>query len=678
MGMTANETPKDAAGRLSSAMLNKGFMPHALHEYTNADGSTLYYRIRLKHPNGEKWIRPMCQNGSGFAIGEPKFPNGKPLYRLHGIANSTEPVFVCEGENTCDALDTIGIVATTSGGSSSADSADWAPLAGRKCIIWPDNDEAGARYAQAVADKLSASVLDVSKLGLSDKGDAVDWLAENPDATASDVLALPTVEPKSVWPDALPLRRDTPPPEPFPLDALGPLLSDTARCMADTLQCPDALAGQSVLAAATLAAQAHADVVIDGRVSPLSGYFVTVAESGERKSAVDSWALKPHEEHQRLLREQQVAEIASWKIEHAAWKRANDNAMAANKKKSREAIAAALREVGEPPSEPLDPMVMTSEPTYEGLVKLLARGLPTLGLFSDEGGRFLGGHAMSADNVLKTAAGLSGLWDAKAITRTRAGDGNIVLYGRRLSMHLMVQPNVAGMLFGDALLAGQGLLGRILAVCPTSTKGSRLYKPKDMRTEPAYRAYCIRMTSLLQREMPLREGSRQELSPKALPPSDEAKTNWIAFHNHVEEQQHPGGSLATISSLASKAAEHALRLAGVLAVVRDTDTQSITADDMRGGITLANFYLTEAGLLHEEATIDEELRTAERVLEWARKRSARFATETLYQNGPVEVRNKADAERVLRTLELHGLARQLPAGVEVDGKLRRNAWETRT
>ena len=33
-------------------------------------------------------------------------------------------------------------------------------------------------------------------------------------------------------------------------------------------------------------------------------------------------------------------------------------------------------------------MITTGEPTYEGLVKLLARGLPTLGLFSDEGGRF--------------------------------------------------------------------------------------------------------------------------------------------------------------------------------------------------------------------------------------------------------------------------------------------------
>ena len=367
----------------------------------------------------------------------------------------------------------IGIVATTSGGANSTHYADWTPLEGRECIVWPDNDDAGAAYAKVVADKTGARVIDVAALQLPEKGDAVDWLSANPDATAKDVLNLAMLRPESEWPDALPLRRATPPLEPFPMDALGPLLSDTAACMVDILQCPKALAGQSVLAAATLAAQAHANVSIDGRLIPLSNYFVTIAESGERKSAVDSWALKPHEEHQRILRERQAEETALWKMEHAAWKLSRDSAMNSNKKKSREEIKAALVEVGEPLPEPLEPMLTTSEPTYEGLVKFLARGLPTLGLFSDEGGRFLGGYAMSADNVLKTAAGLSGLWDAKPISRTRAGDGNTVLYGRRLSMHLMVQPNVAGMLFGDTLLTGQGLLGRILAVHPISTKGSR-------------------------------------------------------------------------------------------------------------------------------------------------------------------------------------------------------------
>ena len=72
------------------------------------------------------------------------------------------------------------------------------------------------------------------------------------------------------------------------------------------------------------------------------------------------------------------------------------------------------------------------EPTYEGLVKALDTGWPSMGIFSDEGGRFLGGHGMNSENQLKTISGLSKMWDGKAITRTRAGDGSHKIYGRRL------------------------------------------------------------------------------------------------------------------------------------------------------------------------------------------------------------------------------------------------------
>ena len=67
------------------------------------------------------------------------------------------------------------------------------------------------------------------------------------------------------------------------------------------------------------------------------------------------------------------------------------------------------------PEPPIEPLIIVEEPTYEGLVKYLARGQPSVGLFSDEGGRFVGGNAMNRDNLLKTLAGLSSLWDAKPI-----------------------------------------------------------------------------------------------------------------------------------------------------------------------------------------------------------------------------------------------------------------------
>jgi hypothetical protein len=49
--------------------------------------------------------------------------------------------------------------------------------------------------------------------------------------------------------------------------------------------------------------------------------------------------------------------------------------------------------------------------------------MPTLGLFHDDAGEFIGGHAMNKDNKMKTASGLSRLWDCGEFDRVRAGDG---------------------------------------------------------------------------------------------------------------------------------------------------------------------------------------------------------------------------------------------------------------
>jgi hypothetical protein len=89
-----------------------------------------------------------------------------------------------------------------------------------------------------------------------------------------------------------------------------------------------------------------------------------------------------------------------------------------------------------------------------------------MGLFSDEGGQFVGGNGMSVDNRLKTAAGLSGLWDGSPVKRVRVGDGAIA--GRRLSAYLMMQPDVSSIFLADPVLLHQGLHSRMLVAAPSS------------------------------------------------------------------------------------------------------------------------------------------------------------------------------------------------------------------
>jgi integrase len=56
-----------------------------------------------------------------------------------------------------------------------------------------------------------------------------------------------------------------------------------------------------------------------------------------------------------------------------------------------------------------------------------------------------------------------------------------VLYNRRVTLNLMVQPIVAVEMLSDPLLVGQGLLSRVLTVAPKSMMGSRIPKYVENR-----------------------------------------------------------------------------------------------------------------------------------------------------------------------------------------------------
>jgi putative DNA primase/helicase len=480
------------------------------------------------------------------------------------------------------------------------------------------------------------------------------------------------------WADKLPLRRELPPPDPFPIDALGSVLSAAARAFMEVIQAPDALCAQSLLGGAVLAVQAHADVVIDGRASPLSEYLVTIAETGERKSAADRTAQAPHAKRQRDLQRVYQEQIIDFEADHAAWRKAREEALSGKKNKTREAKRTALLELGPEPQGPIDAILTTEEPSYEGLVKALAVGWPSMGLFSDEGGRFLGGHGMNDENRLKTSAGLSKLWDGDPISRTRAGDGNFLLFGRRVCMHLMIQPVVSNLLFGSELLAGQGLLSRCLVAWPTSTIGRRPYREEELYAKPGMKTYFAQLMSILEAPLPLAEGSRNELAPRRLSISPSAKRVWIAFHDHIEALCRDGGELFAIRGLAAKAAEHAARRAGVLALVRNIQASAITGEDVEAGIEMTQFYLGEALRLFGAAVEAPDITLAEKALAWGISVGGQFPMSDLYQFGPYPISDKATAERILNLLREHGLARRLPKDTVLSGKPRRNAWEVRS
>lgn len=461
-----------------------------------------------------------------------------------------------------------------------------------------------------------------------------------------------------------PLVREMPDPDPFPVKALGSLLCAAAAGIQDKTQAPAAICAQSVLAAATLAVQAHRDVVLPtGQARPVSNDFVTIAATGERKSAVDGEALWPIRKREEALREKCEEDRPGYQNEFDAWKKARDRILK-DGKRDRAQTKAALDSLGAEPIGPLVPLLTCPEPTFQGLERLFASGHPSLGIFAGEGGSFIGGHGMAEENRLRTATGLSSLWDGDPLKRVRAGDGVVILPGRRLSVHLMMQPGVAAGLLADEAMADQGLLSRLLVTAPETTSGTRLWREPSPESDSAVRRYGARLLTILERPYPLSaSGKPNELAPALLPMSAAARRVWIAFADHIEKQVGPGGELEPVRGLANKAPEHAARLAAVLALVDDLNMPELPVEAMEAGIALVEHYLAEAMRLFSVPAVPENLKLAQKLLVWLQSFGADLVSlRDIYRDGPNAIRDKATAARSVAVLEDHGwLRRQGPA-----------------
>lgn len=187
--------------------LKNGYRPTGLHVYDNVKGKCLYIRIRLKHPNGKKWIRPfyLDQATQQWVLGEPIFEMGqKPLYHLSALSQQSDTdIWITEGEQKVELLEKYGFVATTSGGSTSTSTTDWEPLRNKPVVLWPDNDDSGTTWLNSITTTLQnlgciIRCVEIARLNLLEGGDVMDWVEAHPEVTKNDFLALPILVPTAV------------------------------------------------------------------------------------------------------------------------------------------------------------------------------------------------------------------------------------------------------------------------------------------------------------------------------------------------------------------------------------------------------------------------------------------------------------------------------------------------
>jgi hypothetical protein len=433
------------------------------------------------------------------------------------------------------------------------------------------------------------------------------------------------------------------------------------------------MACQSILSAASLAVQPHADVVIDGRRELLSLWAMTVGVSGERKSASDQLSLRRHREIERSELQRYERDRAEHEMDMAAFEAERRSV---TKKDAN--VRDELERLGEPPRPPLKPLMLVSTPTIEAVHIQLRDGLPSIGLFHDDAGEFLGGHSMSQDHRVKTAASMSKLWDIGEFDRIRGADGGSKYYGKRLAMHLMLQPIIAETVLADEVLTGQGFLARCLLSWPSSTIGTRTYVETDLSTDPSLQKYWDTVGKFLEKRPALRADTRNELEPRSLSLTPEAKRKWMGIHNAIEADMAESGAWASVRAWASKAPAQVLRIAAILTLIDSPDSAAVDVGAIDRSATLMNHYLAEAVRIVGTHSVPKAIRDAEALLAWCHQGNVEYLhSAAALQMGPASVRSKANFDEAIAKLEGAGWVDPLPDGMVIDGKHRRRVWQVR-
>lgn len=475
-----------------------------------------------------------------------------------------------------------------------------------------------------------------------------------------------------------PLRKQLEPPTEFPIDSLPEILKNAVLALHDKIQAPIALCVQSVLAAANLTVQGHVNIMMPfGEIKPISCFFLTIAESGERKTSCDNVILKTVKKHEEELRKQYNIDLQAWENDCTAWQKMHDLILREQKNvnsTSKTIIAEKLNALGAKPSSPLVPIIVCPEPTFEGLCKLMIVSRPSLGIFSSEGGQFVGGYGMSADNKVRTAAALSEIWDGEEIKRVRGGDGTIILAGKRLSMHLMVQPNIGTNFLSDIALKDQGLFSRLLISYPSSTIGTRFQRTIKSESIKALNQFNKKIESILRLALPIKEGCINELEPRIIHMTDEALNIYKEFSDHIENELAPSKSLESIKGFANKLPEHAYRIAATFAAIDNIYVQKLEYQYIKMGIKIASYYAEEALRLFNNGVIDPDTALAERLLNWLHNQwdgGEYISLPDIYQRGLDAISTKSVASKIVSILENHGWLKKQKEPMLIKGAMRR-------
>lgn len=199
----------------------------------------------------------------------------------------------------------------------------------------------------------------------------------------------------------------------------------------------------------------------------------------------------------------------------------------------------------------------------------------------------------------------------------------------------------------------------------------------DPASDVAISAFSAKLRTVLESDLPVRDGTRNELEPRLLSLSDGARELLTQYYENTEREQVHDGELAHVRPYASKSAEQAARIAGVLTLWENQNAHEVQAATMAQGISLAQFYLSEASRLADAAMVSIEIERAELLRIWLLDNwhEPEILPREIMQYGPNSLRESPKMKAALALLIEHGWLSKLPEGELIRGSNRKEAYQ---
>lgn len=461
----------------------------------------------------------------------------------------------------------------------------------------------------------------------------------------------------------------------FPMLALPEKIRSAVFEVWQETQAPLPLVATSALSALSVACQHLFDVSRpNGMTSPCSLFFITIADSGERKTSSDKFFTRPirdfekkHLEENRKQQAEYATSLDIWKAKELGYKR--NIQRLAGKNENCEAAELQLRQHREnTPAKPLVMRMLFDDVSPTAIISSLHDQWPSAGILSDEAGKLF--NSKTFDNI-----GLyNKLWDGDSISldRHRTTDSYTVTNGR-LTVSLMSQQQT----FRDFLekqgnlARDNGFLARCLTCWPQSTQGYRQIQAdipvNQNRPKPALEEFH-RIINLLLNQAWQRHQLSQPRTTVTM--SSGSARAWNHYYNQIEGTIEPMGKFADIRDGASKAAENIARLACLFQAFESCESPEdwqIGENMVHGADFICMWYLNHfKGIFGQQSALSADTQNANELMAWlertwATRNNYAIPKNEVRQLGPNKIRNKDKLEIALDILQKQGFIAIAPS-----------------